>query len=122
VGANLQDHLQIRTVFKVTNVKTLNTQASSLWASHDRPGVRAQAQRPDEHGASQLGAFTRSDAASLTQHRVPRAALSLDAFVNRCTASTPSPPVSATCSPAAAARCRSRARALTPRPQSRRTT
>ena len=31
VGANLQDHLQLRTVFKVKGVKTLNTQVSSLW-------------------------------------------------------------------------------------------
>ena len=31
VGANLQDHLQIRAVFKVAGVKTLNTQANSLW-------------------------------------------------------------------------------------------
>ena len=31
VGRNLQDHLQIRTVFKVQNAKTLNTMANSLW-------------------------------------------------------------------------------------------
>ncbi|MDP2419660.1 MAG: GMC family oxidoreductase N-terminal domain-containing protein, partial [Hydrogenophaga sp.] len=31
VGANLQDHLQIRTVFKVQGATTLNTLASSLW-------------------------------------------------------------------------------------------
>ena len=31
VGANLQDHLQIRTVFKVQGVETLNTMANSLW-------------------------------------------------------------------------------------------
>ncbi|MCV6577455.1 MAG: GMC family oxidoreductase, partial [Cohaesibacter sp.] len=30
VGENLQDHLQIRTVFKVKNAKTLNTMANSL--------------------------------------------------------------------------------------------
>ena len=30
VGANLQDHLQIRSVYKVQGVKTLNTLASSL--------------------------------------------------------------------------------------------
>src|SRR5690606_32157562 len=31
VGANLQDHLQIRTVFKVQGTKTLNALASSVW-------------------------------------------------------------------------------------------
>ena len=31
VGANLQDHLQIRAVFKVQGVQTLNTLANSLW-------------------------------------------------------------------------------------------
>ena len=31
VGANLQDHLQIRAVFKVQGVKTLNMLANSLW-------------------------------------------------------------------------------------------
>jgi choline dehydrogenase len=30
VGANLQDHLQIRAVFKVQGVQTLNTLANSL--------------------------------------------------------------------------------------------
>jgi len=32
VGANLQDHLQIRAVFKVDGVATLNTMANSWWA------------------------------------------------------------------------------------------
>ncbi|MGJ4749108.1 GMC family oxidoreductase N-terminal domain-containing protein, partial [Leptospira sp. SA-E8] len=31
VGANLQDHLQIRSVYKVHNVPTLNTLAASAW-------------------------------------------------------------------------------------------
>lgn len=31
VGENLQDHLQIRAVFRVKNTRTLNTRASSLW-------------------------------------------------------------------------------------------
>jgi choline dehydrogenase len=31
VGANLQDHLQIRAVFKVQDVATLNTMANTLW-------------------------------------------------------------------------------------------
>ena len=31
VGGNLQDHLQLRTAFKVQNVLTLNTLANSRW-------------------------------------------------------------------------------------------
>lgn len=31
VGENLQDHLQIRSIYKITNGKTLNAMASTLW-------------------------------------------------------------------------------------------
>ncbi|WP_204272000.1 GMC family oxidoreductase N-terminal domain-containing protein, partial [Escherichia coli] len=31
VGANLQDHLQIRAIYQVQGAKTLNTRAASLW-------------------------------------------------------------------------------------------
>ncbi|BBM05589.1 hypothetical protein HAALTHF_24270n [Vreelandella aquamarina] len=31
VGENLQDHLQIRSVYRVSNAKTLNAIASTLW-------------------------------------------------------------------------------------------
>jgi choline dehydrogenase len=56
VGENLQDHLQIRSVFSVSNTRTLNTRANSLWGKAiDRPGICAQAQRPDEHGAQPVG-------------------------------------------------------------------
>ena len=52
VGENLQDHLQIRTVFKVHGARTLNTLANSAvgQAAH-RAGVRAAAQRSDVDGA-----------------------------------------------------------------------
>ena len=41
VGANLQDHLQIRAVFKVEGAPTLNTLAASLLGQgEDRPGIR----------------------------------------------------------------------------------
>nr|MBP9059946.1 GMC family oxidoreductase N-terminal domain-containing protein [Rhodoferax sp.] len=64
VGANLQDHLQLRTVFKVKGVKTLNTQVSSLWGKA-RMGLEYALKRsgPLSMGTSQLGAFTRSDPA-----------------------------------------------------------
>ncbi|HEX4856612.1 MAG TPA: GMC family oxidoreductase N-terminal domain-containing protein [Limnobacter sp.] len=61
VGANLQDHLQIRAVFKVQNVKTLNTLASSLWGKA-AIGMEYLFKRsgPMSMAPSQLGAFTKS--------------------------------------------------------------
>ena len=82
VGANLQDHLQIRAVFKVAGVKTLNTQANSLWGKA-KIGLEYALKRtgPMSMAPSQLGAFTRSDPAqphpNLEYHVQP---LSLDAF------------------------------------------
>ena len=82
VGANLQDHLQIRAVFKVKNTTTLNTQANSLLGKA-RIGLEYAFKRtgPMSMAPSQLGAFTRSDPAqpypNLEYHVQP---LSLDAF------------------------------------------
>lgn len=82
VGENLQDHLQIRAVFKVRNAKTLNTLASNL-AGKARIGLEYVLKRsgPMSMSPSQLGAFTRSDPdrahANLEYHVQP---LSLDAF------------------------------------------
>jgi choline dehydrogenase len=82
VGANLQDHLQIRAVFKVQGVKTLNTMANSLWGKA-MIGLEYALKRsgPMSMAPSQLGAFTRSDAAqpypNIEYHVQP---LSLDAF------------------------------------------
>jgi choline dehydrogenase len=61
VGANLQDHLQIRAVFKVRNTATLNTQAASLWGKA-KIGLEYALKRsgPMSMAPSQLGAFTRS--------------------------------------------------------------
>ncbi len=82
VGGNLQDHLQIRAVYSVQGVKTLNTQANSLWGkaligleyAFKRSGAMSMA-------PSQLGAFTRSSPdqphPNLEYHVQP---LSLDAF------------------------------------------
>ena len=82
VGANLQDHLQIRAVFKVQGVKTLNTLAGDpfgkAWI-----GLQYLLSRsgPMSMAPSQLGAFTRSgperDRPNLEFHVQP---LSLDAF------------------------------------------
>ncbi len=82
VGANLQDHLQIRAVFKVQGVKTLNESASSLWGKA-LIGLEYALKRsgPMSMAPSQLGAFTRSDPQqpypNLEYHVQP---LSLDAF------------------------------------------
>jgi choline dehydrogenase len=82
VGENLQDHLQIRAVFAVEGVKTLNTMAHSLWGKA-QIGLEYALRRtgPMSMAPSQLGAFTRSapDRAwpDLQYHVQP---LSLDAF------------------------------------------
>jgi len=82
VGANLQDHLQIRAVFKVQGTTTLNTQANSWWGKA-RMGLEYALHRsgPLSMAPSQLGAFTRSDPRqphpNLEYHVQP---LSLDAF------------------------------------------
>ena len=82
VGENLQDHLQIRAVFKVQNAATLNTQVQSLWGKA-KIGMEYAFKRtgPMSMAPSQLGAFTRSDPdqpyPNLEYHVQP---LSLDAF------------------------------------------
>ena len=82
VGENLQDHLQIRAVFKVHGAQTLNTLANS-WLGKARIGLEYLVNRsgPMSMAPSQLGAFTRSDVSqphpNLEYHVQP---LSLDAF------------------------------------------
>lgn len=82
VGQNLQDHLQIRTVFKIKGAKTLNKIASTLWGKAMIAAEYALFRSgPMSMSPSQLGAFTRSDPdqkhANLEYHVQP---LSLDAF------------------------------------------
>ena len=82
VGENLQDHLQIRTVFGVENTRTLNVIANSLWGKA-MIGLEYLFNRsgPMSMSPSQLGLFTRSNAErqhpNLEYHVQP---LSLDAF------------------------------------------
>ncbi len=82
VGENLQDHLQIRAVYKVKGTKTLNTLANSL-VGKAKIGLEYVLKRsgPMSMSPSQLGAFTRSDPerphANLEYHVQP---LSLEAF------------------------------------------
>jgi len=82
VGENLQDHLQIRAVYKVKGTKTLNTLANSLLGKA-KIGLEYLFKRsgPMSMSPSQLGAFTRSSLdrthANLQYHVQP---LSLEAF------------------------------------------
>ena len=82
VGANLQDHLQIRAVFKVKGVSTLNTLANSWWGKA-KIGLEYLFKQsgPMSMAPSQLGAFTRSSPdqpyPNIEYHVQP---LSLDAF------------------------------------------
>lgn len=82
VGENLQDHLQIRAVYKVKGTRTLNTVAGNLFGKAVI-GAEYLLKRsgPMSMSPSQLGAFTRSDPtkshANLEYHVQP---LSLEAF------------------------------------------
>jgi choline dehydrogenase len=82
VGENLQDHLQLRMVFKVRNAVTLNQRAGSLWGKA-LMGLEYALFRtgPLTMPPSQLGGFARSDpshaTANVEYHIQP---LSLDKF------------------------------------------
>jgi len=82
VGENLQDHLQIRTAFKIQGAKTLNTMAGS-WFGKMKIGLEYALFQsgPMSMAPSQLGAFTKSDpsqaSANLEYHVQP---LSLEKF------------------------------------------
>jgi choline dehydrogenase len=67
VGENLQDHLQLRMIFKVRDAKTLNTTASG-WFGKLRIGLQYALFQtgPMSMAPSQLGAFARSDDSQAT--------------------------------------------------------
>jgi choline dehydrogenase-like flavoprotein len=82
VGANLHDHLQLRMIYKVTGVTTLNeTYASLLRRAGMGLDYLLRRRGPMTMAPSQLGAFTRSDPAqdraNIEYHVQP---LSLDKF------------------------------------------
>ncbi|MDH4765941.1 GMC family oxidoreductase [Pseudomonas sp. CBMAI 2609] len=82
VGGNLQDHLQLRLIYRVHGVPTLNALAGSLWGKLGM-GLEYLWKRsgPLAMAPSQLGAFARSDpaqpSANLQYHVQP---LSLERF------------------------------------------
>jgi choline dehydrogenase len=67
VGGNLQDHLQLRMIFKVSNARTLNTMASN-WFGRLKIGLEYALFRsgPMSMAPSQLGAFAKSDTTQAT--------------------------------------------------------
>jgi len=81
-GENLQDHLQLRLAYKVSDAKTLNTMTQTLWGK-GKIALEYALRRtgPMSMAPSQLGAFARSgpdvERADLEYHVQP---LSLDAF------------------------------------------
>ncbi|WP_353153745.1 GMC family oxidoreductase N-terminal domain-containing protein [Pollutimonas bauzanensis] len=82
VGQNLQDHLQLRLIYKVQGAKTLNTMVGSLWGKALMGAQYALQKRgPLAMAPSQLGAFARSGPdqtrANLEYHVQP---LSLEKF------------------------------------------
>ncbi|MGB8338141.1 MAG: GMC family oxidoreductase N-terminal domain-containing protein [Burkholderiales bacterium] len=82
VGENLQDHLQLRMIYKVKNARTLNTIANSISGKIGMGLDYAFRRRgPLTMAPSQLGAFARSDpsqtSANIEYHIQP---LSLDKF------------------------------------------
>ena len=82
VGQNLQDHLQLRCIYKVNGVETLNETASTLWGKA-KIGLQYAWNRrgPMSMAPSQVGVFARSDesfaTANVQYHVQP---LSLDKF------------------------------------------
>jgi choline dehydrogenase len=82
VGENLQDHLQLRLIYKVQNALTLNTLSASLWGKA-KIGLEYLLRQsgPMSMAPSQLGAFAKSDPSletpDLEYHIQP---LSLDRF------------------------------------------
>ena len=82
VGENLQDHLQLRMIFQVSGIKTLNTMANH-WLGKAKIGLEYLLKRsgPMSMAPSQLGLFTTSSAEhsrpNLQYHVQP---LSLDRF------------------------------------------
>ncbi|TDQ80486.1 choline dehydrogenase [Dongia mobilis] len=67
IGENLQDHLQIRTVYRVSNARTLNTLANS-WFGKAAMAMEYALFRsgPLSMAPSQFGMFTKSDPALAT--------------------------------------------------------
>jgi choline dehydrogenase len=82
VGENLQDHLQLRTIFRITGARTLNVDYRS-WAKRAMMGLDYAVRRrgPMTMAPSQLGMFAKSSSdyatANLEFHVQP---LSLDRF------------------------------------------
>ena len=105
VGANLQDHLQLRLIYKVDGITTLNERYHSPFGRARMLAEYALFRRgPLTMAPSQLGLFTRSDPdqdrANLQYHIQPSL---WNAGASRCTNSPRSRPALPTCGRRAAA-------------------
>jgi len=106
VGENLQDHLQLRLIYRISGVKTLNRIAATSWG---KLGMALEyllkRSGPLSMAPSQLGAFAKSD----PEQRAPTCNTTYSrchwsALVSPCMTSRPLPHRYATCArPAAAA-------------------
>ena len=90
VGENLQDHLQLRLIFKVTGARTMNMDYRSLFKRAGMALDYALRRRgPLTMAPSQLGAFTRSSARLRdAQSAIPHPA-AVAGQIRRCPASVP---------------------------------
>ena len=109
VGENLQDHLQIRTVFRITGARTLNDlYASPVGRAKLAAEYALRRSGPMAMAPSQLGIFTRTG----PEHETPNIEYHVNAWIasaSHSTAFQPSPSPSATCGRTAAAACISQA-------------
>ena len=107
VGENLQDHLQLRLIYKIAGVKTLNaTYRSRFGRAHMAFDYALFRRGPLTMAPSQLGLFTRSDqdaSVPISSFMCSRCRSTSSAI--RCTTFPLSPRACATCSPRAAALC-----------------
>jgi choline dehydrogenase len=107
VGSNLQDHLQLRLIYKVAGITTLNERYHSPLGFARMLAEYALLRRgPLTMAPSQLGLFTRSD----RDRNAPTCSITCShcrsiASASRCTNSPPSPRASPICGRPAAARC-----------------
>lgn len=107
VGENLQDHLQLRMVYKVSGVLTLNERASTLFGKA-RIGLEYALTRsgPMSMAPSQLGVFTRSSPERRRRiWNIMSSRCHSTSLVIRFTLFRPLRQVSAICGPKAEAQC-----------------
>ena len=91
VGENLQDHLQIRTIYSVDNTITLNQRARTPWGMA-LMGLEYFLRKtgPLTRPPSQLGALAHSDPSQPSQYGMAKSRCRWINLVRHCTSTTPS--------------------------------